>query len=351
MPRTKWTLTNNELIVHAARAAQLRAMGVEISVPPLPSPPPTVEVEIGFDYNIIFNSSPLDVTLATSVRILPRRSGIYLADQVDVTVPFDTSTFELCYPTGRDNKYWVLRNRSFDYAEVLNHRLESGIRLVKGKAVSGLLLLYAQGQLPAEYRHGARINVNLTFFDSLGTEYDAQTAVRVHRQAESSCRSKVQTAHAEKKSNLYEEAPRPSIVQNVQSSSAEKPPALSAERRKELVKEMEKQALASWRRKLAGPLEALRQGTLPSFVEERDKQNLIYLASTAEPSQSDSIPGRAEPSSATNKTELPRSMSYESVRKLAQSSSINLLGEWARAAAETDAFFSALQKRSQQRGS
>ena len=94
------------------------------------------------------------------------------------------------------------------------------MRLQKGKFVSGVLVLLGQGQLPVEYGDGALLNVEVSLFDSLGAEFNAQPVVRVDRKLE----RKRETSKDEttKTSNLWEPLPsKPAINVSVRSQSSE----------------------------------------------------------------------------------------------------------------------------------
>ena len=204
MPRRRWKLSAREELEYAARAQELHEMGIPIEVPAPPQAP--VDLQVACAGNFIFNSSPLHMTLVTEVRLLATRSGIYLTDEVSVTLPWSGPVFELGYDSGRNSKpYRIAANLSYDRAQVLNERLVLGMRLQKGKFVSGLLVLLGHGQLPAEYGDGALMNFEVTLFDSLGAEFNAQAVVRVDRklgQKRETC-----TKEMTKGSSLWEPLP------------------------------------------------------------------------------------------------------------------------------------------------
>ncbi len=183
MPRRHWKLSAREAIEYTARAHELREMGVPIEVPDPPQA--AVDLQVACAGNFIFNSSPLHMTLVIEVRMLARRSDIYMCDELSVTLPWSGPVFEIGYDLGRSAEpYRISANLAYDREQVLNERLSLGMRLQKGKIVSGLLVLLGQGQLPTGYRNGKPINVEISLFDSLGAEFKAQAVILVNRNLE-----------------------------------------------------------------------------------------------------------------------------------------------------------------------
>jgi hypothetical protein len=183
MPRTKWKLTKHEQFEHASSVAWLRTTGIDIRVPKLASVEPLVDLQIEYAHNFIFNSSPDHMTLVIDVRLLPRRDGIYLEDNLRVSLPWEGPLFELWYRAGRESDpYRIPPCLSYRREDVLNEQLAEGIRLTKGKVVKGTLLLIAwDEQLPEQYRHGEIIDVGLSLFDTLGREFTRKTKIQVDR--------------------------------------------------------------------------------------------------------------------------------------------------------------------------
>ena len=189
MSRTRWVLSAREQIEHLARAEQLRAMGLDIAVPIRPSLVPVADFEIEYApefHNVILNI-PGRIVLATGARIVARRP-ILLEGNVDVRLPWNGPEFELLYPDA-NRPYRLVSELTFDREDVLNQRLQEGIRLQRGDVLEGMLLLVAyQAQLPEEYCHGTPIGVRIALWDSLGAEIAAQGTVRVNRRMEAAPR-------------------------------------------------------------------------------------------------------------------------------------------------------------------
>jgi len=230
MPRTKWNLTKYEQTEYASRAAWLRDMGIRIRVPKLAPVEPLVDLKVEFAHNFIFNSSPDHMTLVVDIRLLPRRDGIYLEDNLCITLPWEGPVFELWYRKGRASEpYRITPDRTYRREEVLNEQLAAGIRLTTGKVVKGTLLLIAwDEQVPDQYRHGQIIDVGLSLFDTLGREFTTETKIQVDRAPHPKKRNQTPAASKAARSGLYEgEAPF-DIVEEMRlraiDSSKRKPP-------------------------------------------------------------------------------------------------------------------------------
>ena len=209
MPRRHWKLSAREELEYAARAHELREMGVPIEVPDPPQA--AVDLQVACGGNFIFNSSPLNMILVIEVSMLARRSDICMCDELSVILPWSGPVFEIGYDLGRSAEpYRISANLAYDRDQVLNERLFMGMRLQKGKIVSGLLVLLGQGQLPAAYRNGKPINVEISLFDSLGGEFKAQAVTLVNRNLELS-REKCEKQRT-KASSLCEPLPPKSAV-------------------------------------------------------------------------------------------------------------------------------------------
>ena len=200
MPRTRWELTPHEQVEHISGLKELRALGIDVDVPKVHSAAPDLDFEIGYGppfYNVIFNSPHSGIVLLTGARIVARRSGICLDDNIEVSLPRGGANFQLWYTDGvREKPYRVAPELTLDWEEVLNHRLEQGIRLKQGRILEGLLLLIAfEAKLPKEYQHGERIELQIALIDSLNTEFVAEGTVLVDRRKEATQRPKPRRAN------------------------------------------------------------------------------------------------------------------------------------------------------------
>ena len=192
MPRTKWTLTQHELIEHAARSAQLRAMGIDIEVPPPPSSVPAVDFEIGDNYDYICNFFS-NMILIIGARFTAQASGVLQADQVAVSLPTQDRVWDfLDMPRGKE----PLPHLALYRDQVLNDRLVSGVRLRRDESLSGVLVLVGwDAHLPAEYVHGTHLMVEIALSDLSGAELRAKSTVYVNRKFE----AELGTARTQKK--------------------------------------------------------------------------------------------------------------------------------------------------------
>ena len=189
MARKRRELTNSEQLKHAAEIEHLRDIGIDIGVNQSIATTPNLDFEIGYGpnfHNIIFKSTPWQIGLVMGARIVARRSDIYLTGDIEVQLPWHGPEFMLW--EALDDDEWYFRFDPVGYFEkdqVLNLQLEAGLRLQPGKVLSGFLILVADGvQLPADYADRTPVDVQITLFDSLGTEYSAQGIVGVDRRIE-----------------------------------------------------------------------------------------------------------------------------------------------------------------------
>jgi hypothetical protein len=202
MPRTRWQLNPREQVEHRARAEQLRDLGIDLEVPKMLPPVPDVDFEIGYApdfHNVIFNYSPSRIMLVTGVRIVGRHS-VYLDENIRVSLPWDGPEFELWYTNGYKHLYRIVPGLTLELGKLINQQLEEGIRLQRGKVLSGLLLAVAyEAQLPKEFSHGTPIRLRVGLIDSLGDELAAEGTVHVDRRLEIT-----QQPRRSSKGNLFE---------------------------------------------------------------------------------------------------------------------------------------------------
>ena len=204
MSRIRWELTAREHVEYSLRTEQLVAIGFDVQVPQRLSPAPDVDLEIGYapDFlNIVFDLAPWRVVLVTGIKLVARRSGIYINDDVQITLPWGGHDFEL-WSVGdeEDRPCRLFRELCIDRNQVLNHRLEGGIRLQRGEVITGLLVAVAlRTQVPSQHAHGALVKTSITFRDSLGTPFSAAGAVHVDRRIAIS-----KPAGIHRKGNLFE---------------------------------------------------------------------------------------------------------------------------------------------------
>ena len=205
MPRNRWDLPKHQCDQQRAQAERLKAAGVAIEVP---SERSTESVFIDFPYgpgfyvhNVIFDLGPGRLVIVAGVKLMARRSEICLED-CEFSLTWDGPQFSLWGLGDERLDYRVTRDVVFAREEVLNHRLEEGLRLKRDEPVWGLLIAQAfSSQLPPEYSHGAPLTVGLTFIDRAGEAcVTTEGEVRVDRKLGSSSRIRL----SRKSSGLFD---------------------------------------------------------------------------------------------------------------------------------------------------
>ena len=134
-----------------------------------------------------FFRDPNGCRLLTGARIVARRSGIYLTEDIDVRLPCDGPPFTLCDIPEEDDRPNCRLGPGlyFQREQLLNQHLGAGIRLQKGQILWGFLLMVAdRTQLPREYLDNDPIAIRVWLFDSLGTEDVADGVVGIDRRIE-----------------------------------------------------------------------------------------------------------------------------------------------------------------------
>jgi len=220
MPRIIWNLSKREQLEHVARAQWLHSIGVDINVPRLPSCDPAVDFEIGYDYSLISNWYS-DIVLVTGARITRQCSGTLQVDEAAVSLPWDGPPFDLLdMPTGNAKEYQIPPGLTLPRDQVLNDQLAPGVRLQRGKTLSGLLVLVGwDAQLPAQYCHGSMIRIEISLSDCSGAELRAKGAVRIDRKLEGNLRAALPRKKMAEGAGLFAGKPPVSIIEELARSS------------------------------------------------------------------------------------------------------------------------------------
>jgi hypothetical protein len=198
-------LTKAERIQDRARAEQLRASGVEIEIPEgSREQDRALEIVLG---------SPMGSTLCEfktgmigfAIRVrLSARTGMTIAD-CDITTKWDDQVVLQSYS---DSPVCNLGNVQFEQREVLNHRIESGLRLSRGQMVEGYILATGLHPIPTGCGEFGAAPFEIVFFDQFGDEFRADGMLSILRQPRD------ENAGAMKGEGLYGgEPPAPSVVE------------------------------------------------------------------------------------------------------------------------------------------
>src|SRR5437667_9164678 len=141
MPRTRWALTRAQKDAYVARAKWLAAAGadIEISETALSEPSALRVSQYGPEFhNIIVNLHPGRVVVIIGVRLLAARTGITVNDCA-YTLPWEGPELFLSNIPERST-YRLTKGLEFSRDEVLNHRVEEGLPLRRGRPVEGVLV-------------------------------------------------------------------------------------------------------------------------------------------------------------------------------------------------------------------
>ncbi len=167
MPIRRRTLTQAERNEYLVRAEQLRASGVEIEISELwrepnhpldilVAPPPTSTV-------CEFRNGAIGY--APFVRLLAR-SAVTLWD-CDISTVFDD---QIVLASFHDDPICRLGTAEYLPSEVLNLRIESGLRLSRGQMVEGYILATGLQRVPIEYGE-LPLPFEIIFSNQFGDEF------------------------------------------------------------------------------------------------------------------------------------------------------------------------------------
>jgi hypothetical protein len=182
--RIRWKLTTEEEGRYVVRSRQLAALGIDIKVPEPALVPGIIDIEVGWGpefYNVIFEYKN-QLVIAAGIHMVGRRSDIYLGEGMTLTLPWAVPEFELLELGDGEERHFRIGGFELDTHELLNSRLQAGLRLQRGKPVTGILLARAlKAILPSEYRHGAAVPVEIAFRDSLKRFSSGQGLISINR--------------------------------------------------------------------------------------------------------------------------------------------------------------------------
>ena len=116
---------------------------------------------------------------AVRLRMISRRAGVTLLDH-EFTTDWDDQ-IELFDVELRDHRR-ILRSFGPEQKEVLNSRFEAPLRFHnRGQIIEGWLVAAGSRPIPQQYREGATVRCNLTFWDQFGHKIGAHADLSVHR--------------------------------------------------------------------------------------------------------------------------------------------------------------------------
>jgi hypothetical protein len=181
MPIHKPRNSREQEAVYLDRLRQLQAEGIDVEIPEewsqrdralkiIVAPPAASSVCESRTGSIIY---------IVLVRLVPR-SGLLLTDS-DINTRWDN---QIVLESFHDQSP-VCRFGSAEFCrrEVLNHRIENGLRLSRGEMVEGYILARGLQRVPTEYGEFA-VPFEMVFSDQFGHEFRAHGKLSVSRQVQ-----------------------------------------------------------------------------------------------------------------------------------------------------------------------
>src|SRR5205814_1564884 len=138
MPTYKPRLTRNEEARYLQVAQDIAAAGSRVDIPQrwLENARCLRVTVARSPESLIYQLSPVKVLYVLRLHLLPERSVTLQEFEITTAWDLDVSS---CYPDGRD-LYRFAPGLDFEFKEVLNHRIEKGLRLRRGDIQEGWLL-------------------------------------------------------------------------------------------------------------------------------------------------------------------------------------------------------------------
>jgi hypothetical protein len=183
MPIYKPRLSRPEEAMKLDYLRQLQFEGLDVEIPEEWQENSRVLdiVTAGPAESTVFESASGGVCYAVLTRLVAERSGSILTDWA-----LSTDYDEQIVPESFDDRdpVWILGGQVYRQGEVLNHLIENGLRLSRGKMVEAWLLATGLGPIPAHYRNLSVARFQLSFWDQFGREFSANGSLSVLRKVQ-----------------------------------------------------------------------------------------------------------------------------------------------------------------------
>jgi hypothetical protein len=167
MPIRRRTLTQAERKEYSVHAEQLRVSGVDLGVSE-----PWLERNHAFEILV----APPNVSTVCEFRggkigyapfvRLVARSAFTIAD-CDISTEHDD---QIVLESSRQGPLWLLGNAEYRPNEVLNNRIENGLRLTRGQMVEGYILATGLQRIPMQY-DGFSLPFEIIFYNQFGDAF------------------------------------------------------------------------------------------------------------------------------------------------------------------------------------
>jgi hypothetical protein len=179
MPIYKPALTPREQAKYLSIARELEAAGTRVDIPEewLENARFLRVTIAGSPESLIYQLSPSIVLYSFRVRLLAERS--VTLQEFEVATRWDPGVFS-CYPEG-PTPYRFAPGLDFAVKEVLNDRIERGLRCRRGDIREGWLLAMGNKPVPEEYGRGRPAPVEVRFFDQFWQSQVASNNLAVER--------------------------------------------------------------------------------------------------------------------------------------------------------------------------
>lgn len=184
MPVRKARLSRAEGARHLAALQELQAAGREVTIPEESlENSDALDIVLAPRHENILRELPNGRTCyAIFARQLSRRGGLIL-ESFEIASEWDS---DLIIPLRAEEKkpYRFARAFDFPWHEVLNHRIENGLRFHhRGDLAEGWLLAIGYRPIPDKYRNWMAVTLDITFTDQFGDSHCARAEASLERSA------------------------------------------------------------------------------------------------------------------------------------------------------------------------
>jgi len=207
MPKKRLRLNRQEQKRYLACAKELQAAGLDLEIPDeWQENSRSLDIFVASaEGNILCELSTGITACAIHVELVSLRGNLILKNST-IASEWDSELILLC-----GDKRGLYRAREafeFTEAEVLNHRIQNGLRLHRrGDLAEGWIVATCRKPVPDKYRDRMITNVSLTFTDQFGLDHSAQGEAILQRSARLS-ESRPRVRHSQ---GLFEIGPKNDI--------------------------------------------------------------------------------------------------------------------------------------------
>ena len=183
MPVKRPQLTRQEQTRYLECAKELQAAGLEIKIPDdWQENSRTLDIFVApLEGNLLCELSTGVTACAIHVELISLRSNLILKDP-RIASDWDSELILLC--GDRKGLYRAGAAFQFSAADVLNHRIQNGLRFHRrGDVAEGWIVATSSKPIPDNYRGRMITKLSLTFTDQFGYDHSAQGQAILERSA------------------------------------------------------------------------------------------------------------------------------------------------------------------------